>query len=316
MGKRLDKSLGEKAESEASKTPANDSAATGGDPSQPRAGDYAPPSIEAGRGALANDLPMVEAPTLDGGETIARSGAGAVNESPNFEAAEAIAPPEGKAVNEMPSEPAVDSGAPAPQARSFRFALLAATIALAAAVGSFLGSLSASGFVRLFPAGAANYGTAEARPVLQATKAQLAALSALKANLDGATRSANSQFAKIADRLDRIERAAADPAAKLARIADTVDRLDKRGAAPPETTGSITPRPPPAPEPNLTDRILDGWIVQDVRNGRALVESRYGGVFVVGSGSFLPGLGRVQEVKRQDGEWVVVTARGLITSGR
>ena len=56
--------------------------------------------------------------------------------------------------------------------------------------------------------------------------------------------------------------------------------------------------------------------MQDVRNGRAMVESRYGGVFVVGSGSFLPGLGRVEAVKRQDGEWVVVTARGLITSGR
>ena len=149
-------------------------------------------------------------------------------------------------------------------------------------------------------------------------KAQLAALSAIKANLDGATRNANTQFAKIADRLDRVERAEADPTAKLTHIADTVDRLDKRGAgaAAPETTGSITPSHPPAEQPKPTDGILDGWIVQDVRNGRALVESRYGAVFVVGSGSFLPGLGRVEAVKRQDGEWVVVTARGLITSGR
>jgi hypothetical protein len=28
----------------------------------------------------------------------------------------------------------------------------------------------------------------------------------------------------------------------------------------------------------------------------------------------LPGVGRVEGIKRQDGQWVVVTARGLITS--
>jgi len=54
--------------------------------------------------------------------------------------------------------------------------------------------------------------------------------------------------------------------------------------------------------------------VQDVRGGRALVESRYGAVFEVGPGSVLPGLGRVEIIKRQDGQWIVVTARGLISS--
>ena len=219
MGERLDKSLGEKAEAEACKAPANNSAATGGN-------DSAPPSIEASKDAPANDLPMVEAPKLDGAETIAA--------------------PDGEAVNEA-TELAAKSSAPAPQARSFRFALLAATIALAAAVGSFLGSLTASGIVRLLPADATISRTADARDVLQAMKAQLAELSAVKASLDGATRSANTQFAKIADRLDRVERADADPTAKLAHIADTVDRLDKRGAAAPETTGSITPSLPSPP---------------------------------------------------------------------
>jgi hypothetical protein len=46
------------------------------------------------------------------------------------------------------------------------------------------------------------------------------------------------------------------------------------------------------------------------------VLSRFGGVFDVSSGSVLPGLGRVETVKREDGQWVVVTARGTITSGR
>ena len=54
--------------------------------------------------------------------------------------------------------------------------------------------------------------------------------------------------------------------------------------------------------------------MQDVRRGRALVESREGGMFVVTTGASLPGLGRVEAIKRQDGQWVVVTARGMITS--
>jgi hypothetical protein len=61
---------------------------------------------------------------------------------------------------------------------------------------------------------------------------------------------------------------------------------------------------------------LQDWIVHDVQNGRALVESRYGGLFAVAAGSVLPGIGRVDTIKRQDGHWVVLTARGTITSAR
>jgi hypothetical protein len=61
--------------------------------------------------------------------------------------------------------------------------------------------------------------------------------------------------------------------------------------------------------------VLKDWVVQEVHNGRALIESRYGAEFFVASGSVLPGLGTVQAVKRQNGEWVVVTTKGVITSG-
>jgi hypothetical protein len=30
----------------------------------------------------------------------------------------------------------------------------------------------------------------------------------------------------------------------------------------------------------------------------------------------VPGLGRVDAIRKQDGRWVVVTSRGLITTGR
>jgi hypothetical protein len=242
-------------------------------------------------------LPMVQSPKLDGSEADAET-------------------------SEQPRE----SAGRAALSRSFRFAMLAAAVASAAALGSFVGSLSAAGVTRLWPAGpaaAANASMAATGP--QANKAELAELAALKSNLDGAARGANSQFAKLADRLDRVERVQIETATKLGHVADSMDRLEKKSviaaATPPapaalETTGSIATSQPPAAqaaETKTPDKILPDWIVRDVRVGHALVENSRGGVFDVTTGGALPGLGRVETIKRQDGQWIVVTARGLIT---
>jgi hypothetical protein len=257
-------------------------------------------------------LPVVWSPKLDAGGGI---------EDEFFDADPAPPPPDdeavyGEAAKEEPSAPA----APAAQPRSWRFAMLAATIAIAAAVGSFAGSLTGAGVGRLMPEVAPSANTADADSILRALKSQVAELTAMKSNLDGSVRNANTQFVAIAERLDRVERAATNPAAQLAHIADAVDRLNKINATP-ETTGSIAPMTtapgtaPPA-DPKITDRLVEDWVVQDVRGDRALVEGRNGSLFEVSAGSILPGVGRVEAVKRQDGQWVVVTARGLITSGR
>ncbi len=226
------------------------------------------------------------------------------------------------APSEAAEEPAAAGGAAAvaAPARSSRFALLAASLALAAGLGALVGSLSASGLAHLLPVAAAapKSGVAEAN-ALQAVKAELAELSALKASLDGVARNANGQFAKIVDRLDRVERAQIEPAAKIAHMAEAIDRLEKKNvlaaaSAAPETTGAIgNKQPAVSAETKLPDKILQNWVVQDVRRGRALVENSYGGVFAVAAGSVLPGLGVVESIKRQDGQWVVVTARGVIT---
>jgi hypothetical protein len=250
--------------------------------------DEAKPNNQPNGGARAEpSLPMVVSPRLDGSE-------------------EAIGE------NEQTSETSASSSSSAPLSRSYRFAFLAGSLAVAAAFGSMIGALSASRLGHESVA-AAKASAAEAS-ALQAVKAELAELSALKANLEGASRSANGQFAKIADRLDRVERAQIDPAVKLAHIADAVDRLEKKTAAVPETTGSIAPgQQPPAAEAKLPDKILQDWVVQDVRAGHALVASRYGGVFEVAAGTVLPKVGRVETIKRQDGQWVVITESGVIT---
>jgi hypothetical protein len=274
-----------------------------------------PPASESSAGpggSTEHKLPVVWSPKLDAGAGI---------EDEFFDADPAPPPPDdeavyGEAVKEEPSAAA----APSAQPRSWRFAMLAATIAIAAAVGSFVGSLTGAGVGRLMPEAAPSTTTADAGGILRAVKSELAELSAMKSNLDGSIRNANTQFVAIAERLDRVERAATNPAAQLAHIADAVDRLNKINAAP-ETTGSIAPmttapKTTPPAEPKIVERIVEDWVVQDVRGDRALVEGRNGSLFEVGAGSILPGVGRVEAVKRQDGQWVVVTARGVITSGR
>jgi hypothetical protein len=249
-------------------------------------------------------LPVVWSPKLD---------AGAGLEDEFFDADPVPPPPDDEAVyGEAAEEESSAATAPTAQPRSWRFAMLAATIALVAAVGSFAGSLTGAGVGRLMPDAAPSASTADAASILRALKSQVAELSAMKSNLDGSVRNANTQFVAIAERLDRAERAATNPAAQLAHIADAVDRLNKINAAP-ETTGSIAPtttapKTTPPAEPKIVERIVEDWVVQDVRGDRALVEG--------GAGSILPGVGRVEAVKRQDGQWVVVTARGVITSGR
>jgi hypothetical protein len=127
--------------------------------------------------------------------------------------------------------------------------MIAAPLAAAAALGSFAGSLTASGVTQFWPhvgPSSSNVAASDA----QASNVELAVLSAPKAYVEGASRNANHQFATLADRLDRIERTRAEPNVKLARIAEAVDRLEKQrksamaavaapAAAAPEITGTV-----------------------------------------------------------------------------
>jgi hypothetical protein len=278
---------------------------------------------DAANAAANGDLPMVEAPKLAGGEASSESAAKEADDSTKADVRRSLPALLREPVKDETSEPAA---APAQQPRSFRFALLAATIACAAGIGSVIGSLTASGLGDKSAAAVAIPKTAENHDVISAMKAQLAELSALKAGLEATNRSTAAQFAKVSERLDNLQRAEAEPAAQLARIAEAVDRLEKRNAAP-DVTGAIpaspsspssasAPAAAPATEADAAEPILRNWEVEEVHGGRALVTNRYGGEFLVGSGSVLPGLGHVQEVKRQDGKWIVVTEKGLITSWR
>ena len=84
-----------------------------------------------------------------------------------------------------------------------------------------------------------------------------------------------------------------------------------------EVTGSIAPpattrAAPPKVEVGRLP-IVENWVLRDVGHGGALIEGRQG-IYEVYPGDPVPGLGRVDAVRRQDGRWVVVTSKGLIAA--
>jgi len=262
-----------------------------------------------------------------------------VIDAPNIEAASSappIAPPE-PARPEMaapseaaaPAEPTFRPWAKMPRVRS-----VAAGLAIAAVVGAMAGSAATAGLGGLWasPPPSAKTAdksadktadkTADVRPLRETIARLNTELAALKASIENSGRTANAQFSKLGDRLDRVEHAQAEPAAKLAKLAEAVDRMEHRAPASASTshdvTGSIAaPLPQPAtalPARPAGPPILDGWIVRSVYNGTALIQARYGGVIEVEPGDSLPGLGRIENIRRQDGRWVVVTSRGMIVA--
>ena len=190
------------------------------------------------------------------------------------------------------------------------YAPLAAAIVFAAALGAIAGAAATSSLLRdPSPTPA----TADATQALQNSVAQLGSeLATLKAGIANVQRSASTQFGKLAERLDRSEKALAEPTAKLAKIQDSIDRIDHRqqqaAVTPaPEVTGSVTP-----PKEESKPPIAEGWRLRDFYAGRAVVQSRNGTLFEVGPGSNLPGLGKVETVKRENGQVVVTAHNGVI----
>jgi len=223
----------------------------------------------------------------------------------------------------------VDSGQGSGIFGKRRLSALAAVVALAALAGALGGALATVSLTHF--AGGESAASGNLMPEASVTRIE-ADILALKASVEHTTKIGMSQFNKTSDRLDKVEKAQAEPAAKLARLSEAVDKLR---AAPPvaavpvaaapvaakEVTGSIAPPaaaaapiPLPAPKPEVARLpTVEGWVLRDVANGSALIEGRRG-MYEVYAGDPVPGLGRVDAIRKQDGRWVVVTSKGLIVA--
>ena len=229
---------------------------------------------------------------------------------------------------ETAAHPKAEAIAAAPKRRFGMVAMLA----VATVAGAIGGALATTGLTHIADA-AATTAPHNGNAAVEASIARIDSdILALKAGLEHTSKMGVSQFNKTNDRLDKIEKAQAEPAAKLAKLTEAVDRLR---AAPPaaapaatpretrEVTGSVAPAPaaaapavasaaPPAAKPEV-GRLptVDGWALTDVGYGGALIESRRG-TYEVYAGDVVPGLGRIDAIRKQDGRWVVVTSKGLV----
>ena len=97
-----------------------------------------------------------------------------------------------------------------------------------------------------------------------------------------------------------------------AAIAPAAARDVTGAIAPPATVAAAVPLPAPKPEIARLPTV-EGWVLRDVAYGGALIQSRRG-LYEVYAGDAVPGLGRVDAIRKQDGRWVVVTSKGLIAA--
>jgi len=186
-----------------------------------------------------------------------------------------------------------------------------AIVVIAAAIGAAGGALATVGVSHALKDDRATVAVAEQGRSVEGAIAKInAEIAALKS-------SSAAQSTKIVERIDRMEKAQAEPAARLAKLSEAVEKLRAQ-----ETTGAIAktaaaPTPPAsasvaAAQPNRLP-LVEGWVLREVADGIATVQGR-AGIFDVIPGDPLPGVGRVDAIRRQDGRWVVVTSRGLIVA--
>ncbi|WP_038971051.1 hypothetical protein [Bradyrhizobium genomosp. III] len=251
-------------------------------------------------------------------------------------------PKPGKLIVMAPSErnwdredfaPHVKAEEPRETGSKRRLSAMAAVVTIAAGVGAISGALATAGMMHFAAPAQAPVQVADTS-ALDASVARIDAdLVALKANVEHSSKTGVTQFNRANDRLDKLEKAQAEPMAKIAKLSETVDKLratppaapaQAAAAVPKETTGSIAPTqvataaaaPAPVAAAPKTEvgrlPTVEGWRLRNAGNGGALIEGR-DGLYEVYPGDPIPGLGRVDAIRRQDGRWVVVTSKGLIT---
>ncbi|MEI9805718.1 MAG: hypothetical protein WDN48_16600 [Pseudolabrys sp.] len=222
------------------------------------------PAIETAKAELAKtELPTVESPSI----------------SPATEIVEpAVEPAVAAAIERAIATPAQSPIAPTAgifklRPRHKRHALLAASVALAGALGAIIGAVAAGGFADKPPVVVA---APDDRKALELSLSKLAKeVTTLKSNLEAANKAANTQIAKISERVERVDRAASA-------------ELITGSISAPQTIPVPTPRPAlrvaavEAQPPALPQRpaVLSDWTIRDTRDGYVYVQG-HGDVYQV-----------------------------------
>jgi hypothetical protein len=162
------------------------------------------------------------------------------------------------------------------------------------------------------------------------TAKEIAALDGLKSRLEAVNTETVASIAELAGKVERMQR---EPAAKLSQVVERLDRIERQIAAPLATASSgaasvpgraatakgaqlaVAPAKPPFENAKGHPQLITNWVVRDVYDGIALVESPWGSIEVA-RGEIIPGAGTVKSIERRGAGWIVITSRGLVDSAR
>jgi hypothetical protein len=332
---KVEAAMLEAAKAEAAKTEAAKAEAAKAEAIMAEAAKLGATKVEVSRAANG----QVEVPKVDTSKAGAVKPEAVKPEVRRFPAKPTImTPPGDRSWDKKGADAKPESGPVSAAPGKRRFTAIAAVLALATVAGALGGALATAGLTHFVGQGTADATGSAADPALEASVARIDAdILALKAGFEETSKTGASQFNQTGDRLDKIEQALAEAANnKLARFSDAVDKL---GTAPPAAANAMAAAPREPKEPKevtgpvtrpvvasaapasvaqskpLVGRLptLDGWVLRDVRRGGALIEGR-AGLYEVYAGDPVPGLGRVDAIRKQDGRWVVVTTKGLVVA--
>jgi len=210
---------------------------------------------------------------------------------------------------------------PASQAWRDRVSVVTALLIGAVLAGAFTGGIAAFGMARnallADRAALANEIKKQANEAeQQANKTEklkqqvaqlIGELAELKIGADSADRATLQRFAKLGERLEKSQD---ETMARIARVGESIDRLERRVAAAPDITGAVTTIEKQSDKPPE----VEGWKLRKYDGGRAMVQSRSGQLFYVRPGTNIPGVGKIETIKRVEGHVIITTPKGVITS--
>jgi hypothetical protein len=135
-----------------------------------------------------------------------------------------------------------------------------------------------------------------------------------RAALDAANKAASDRFGRVVQSLDRVERDQSASATKIERLSEEKAQVARvmPAASSPEITGTIQPPPRPA---SARREVIAGWRVRRAYEGVAILEGQPGVIEAV-LGQDVPNLGRIEDIKYENGRWQVFTSKGVILPAR
>jgi hypothetical protein len=195
-----------------------------------------------------------------------------------------------------------------------RTAALAATVMIAAGLGAAFGA--AVHKRQEPPAVQRDAALIEENAAMQKSIGRLTKeLAALKTSVESANKDSQTRVTKLTDRFDKL----AETTGSITKQAAVTPAPAAAPSQPAPQVAAVVPTEPtpmPPARPHIAQqerRVLQGWTIYQIRNGVAWVENG-GEVFAAQVGVPLPGLGRVEAVRRDGNQWLVFTAKGVISS--